>query len=298
MLSYVQDALTRFHQSRPHKPQQQPYPHAKITYGNKAQYATAEDNSQLLSPTDKKFIQEVTAMFLFYPHAIDATMLPALGLLSTQQAAPTENTMTLAKQFLDYASTQPDAIITYHTSDMVLSAHSDASYLSASKARSRARGHFFMSNNSPIPANNGAIVTISQIIKAVMYSAAEAELGALFINCREAIPARHALKAMGHEQPPTPMQTDNATAHGVETKKISSKRLKSMYMNLHWLRCRIPQKIFRHYWQPGPNNSGDYVTKHHAAIHHRAVRGNYLTPKHKLELFRSRQCKNTSTRAW
>ena len=33
MLSYVQDALTSFHHSRPHKPQHQPYPHAKVTYG-------------------------------------------------------------------------------------------------------------------------------------------------------------------------------------------------------------------------------------------------------------------------
>ena len=30
MLSYVQDTLTRFHYSRPHKPQDQPYPHAKV----------------------------------------------------------------------------------------------------------------------------------------------------------------------------------------------------------------------------------------------------------------------------
>ena len=90
MLSYVQDALTRFHHSRPHKPQHQPYPHAKITYGDKAQYATAEDNSQLLAPADKKIIQEVTRTFLYYARAIDATMLPALGLLATHQAAPTE----------------------------------------------------------------------------------------------------------------------------------------------------------------------------------------------------------------
>ena len=67
---------------------------------------------------------------------------------------------------------------------MVLSAHSDTSYLSESKSRSRARGHFFMSNNSPILANNRAVVTISQIIKAVMSFAEEAELGALFINFR------------------------------------------------------------------------------------------------------------------
>ena len=117
------------------------------------------------------------------------------------------------------------------------------------------------------------------IIKALMSSAAEDKLGALFVNCREAIPARHALKIIGHKQPPTPVQTDNTTALGVVNKNISSKRLKSMDMKLHWLRCCIAQKKFRHYWQPGPTNLGDYVTKYHAPIHHQAVRGMYLTPK-------------------
>ena len=41
-----------------------------------------------------------------------------------------------------------------------------------------------MSNNSVNPSNNGAVLTVTQIIKAVMLSAAEAELVALlFINC-------------------------------------------------------------------------------------------------------------------
>ena len=151
-----------------------------------------------------------------------------------------------------------------------------------------------MSKDDAIPANNGAILTVSQIIKAVMSSAAEAKLGALFINCREAIPARHALEIMGHKQPPTPIQTDNTTALGVVNKNIASKRLKSMDMKLHWLRCRIAQKQFRHYWQPGPTNLGDYVTKHHAAIHHRAVRGTYLTPKLKLNLLRRRSLNATT----
>jgi hypothetical protein len=70
---------------------------------------------------------------------------------------------------------------------MILAAHSDASYLSETKARSQAGGHFFLSENDNFPTNNGAVLTISQIIKAVMSSAAEAELGALFINSQEAI---------------------------------------------------------------------------------------------------------------
>jgi hypothetical protein len=122
--------------------------------------------------------------------------------------------MKKLRQFLDYASTHPDAIVTYHMSDMVPPGHSDASYLSESKARSQAGGHFFMSNNTAIPPNNGAILTIAQIIKAVMSSAADAKVGALYINYREAFPARHTLKFMGYPQTPTPMQMDNTTALG------------------------------------------------------------------------------------
>jgi len=94
---------------------------------------------------------------------------------------------------------------------MVVAGHSDASYLLETNTQSWTGGHFFMSNDDAIPNNNGAILMISQIIKAVMSSTAEAEIGALYINCKEAIPAPHTLEFLGHKQPPTPMQTDNTT---------------------------------------------------------------------------------------
>ena len=215
-------------------------------------------------------------------------MLTALGSLATQQANPTQNTMKKVKQLLDYAATHPDAIVTYNASDMVLAAHSDASYLSKSNAQNRAGGHFFMSSDANMPLNNGAVITISQIIKAVLSSAAEAEVGALFINCREAVPARHVLEFLGHKQPPTPMQTDNTTALGVVNQNVM-KKLKSMDMKYHWLRCRISQEQFRHYWKAGRTNLADYVTKHHPTIHHQATRGTFFTDISKLVELRSRQ---------
>ena len=215
-------------------------------------------------------------------------MLAALSTIASQQANPTEQTMQKVTQFLDYSATHRDAIITYIASDMVLATHSDASYLSESNARSRAGGHFFISNNATYPTNNGSVLTVAKIIKSVMSSAAEAELSALFINCREAIPSRQALSKMGHKQPPTPMQTDNTTAHGFVTNNIASKRLKSMDMRIHWLRCRALQGQFRHYWRPGLTNLGDYVTKHHAEIHHRTVRPTFLTPKLHLDQLQNR----------
>ena len=76
---------------------------------------------------------------------------------------------------------------------MVLAGHSDAVYLSKNKACIRAGGNFFISNSTAFPPNNGAVFTISKIIKAVISSAAEAELVALFINYKEAKPERQAL---------------------------------------------------------------------------------------------------------
>ena len=132
-------------------------------------------------------------------------MLPALGSLAIQQANPTQNTKKLVHQHLDYTATHPNTIITYRASDLVLAGRSNASYLSETNARSRAGGHFFMSNNEANPSNIGVILMILQIIKAVMSSVAEAEIGVLYINCKEAIPAQHALEFLGHKQLPTPM---------------------------------------------------------------------------------------------
>jgi hypothetical protein len=144
-----------------------------------------------------------------------------------------------------------------------------------------------MSNDDTIPSNNGATLMISQIIKAVMSSAAEAKIGTLYINCKEAIPARHVLELLGHKQPPTPMQTDNTTALGVVNNNVM-KKLKSMDMKYHWLRCRINQRQLHHYWAAGKSNNSDYVTKHHAPIHHQTTRLIFLTPLTILQKLRDR----------
>ena len=115
-----------------------------------------------------------------------------------------------------------------------------------------------MSNNDENPPNNGAVLNISQIIKNVMSSAAEAELGALFLNAKTAVPVRKTLDEMGHPQPPTPIQTDNKTAEGLINNKIISKATKSIDMNFHWLRCRDSQGQYRYYWRPGKGNLADF----------------------------------------
>jgi hypothetical protein len=96
----------------------------------------------------------------------------------------------------------------------------------------------FMASNKKIPQNNGAVLNISQIIRTVMSSAAEAELGALFINAKAAVSMQQTFEELGHPQPRTPIQTDNSTALALLTSKILPKALKAMDIRFHWLRCR------------------------------------------------------------
>ena len=66
-----------------------------------------------------------------------------------------------------------------------------------------------------------------------MSSAAEAELDALFINAKEAAYIHNILEELGHEQPRTPIQTDNSTAEMVgctiATQAVGERRLKNEF---------------------------------------------------------------------
>ena len=229
----------------------QPHKHAVPFFGATIKYTKPEDTSPLINEEEKKYVQQVTGTFLYYARSMDPTMLVALSAITSSQSAPTATTLGKVKYFLDYAALHPDTILTYCASDMVLDAHSDASYLSEPKTRSRAGGHFFLSDHSENPPNNRAVLNIYQRIKNVMTLAADAEIGALFINSRQAIPARNTVEEMGHKQPPTPMQTDNTTAIRFITKKLQPKATKSKDMQHWFMRDRQDRKQFRYYWGSG-----------------------------------------------
>ena len=69
---------------------------------------------------------------------------------------------------------------------MILALHSDASYLSKPESKSRAAGHYYLANKDDDDFSNGAVLTLSKIIKHVMTSASEAKVAALFYNCKVA----------------------------------------------------------------------------------------------------------------
>ena len=119
---------------------------------------------------------------LFYAHSVDSTFLVGLNTIAIQQSSAKENTLKITEELLDYAATHPDAKIRYKESDTILQIHTDASYLSEPKARSRAAGHYFLGwtpHNKQLIRLNGAIYTLCTALKFIASSEAEAELGAL-----------------------------------------------------------------------------------------------------------------------
>ena len=279
MPAYVQKQLTRYEHKQPSKPQHCPYSPHPIKYGKDNQQVDPVDESPLLDAAGKKYIQQVVGSFLYYARAVDPTILMALSDIATQQNKPTDNTRKRVDQLLDYMATHPMAKIRYKASDMVLNIHSDASYLSAPKARSRAGGFFFLGSvpkdGNPISLN-GAVHITCTILKLVAASAAEAELGALFLNAQEAKVLRLMLNELGHHQPKIPIHIDNTTAVGICNNTIKRQRSRAMEMRYWWLVDSDAQDIFEFHYHPGLENLGDYPSKHHPAHVHQHVRPFYV----------------------
>jgi hypothetical protein len=112
---------------------------------------------------------------------------------------------------------------------MILHIHSDTSYLSENEAKSRSGGFFYMGNTrkNDRKLTNGATLIISKVLKHMMSSAAEAEIGAVFLNAKEGAVLRTTLEELGHKQPPIPMETDNNNATGYTNGTIKQKTYKS-----------------------------------------------------------------------
>jgi hypothetical protein len=210
-------------------------------------------------------------------------MLVALGTIASQQYKGTQAMAQVITQLFNYAAAHPDATVRYHASEMYLHVHSDASYMSDASAHSRVGGIFFLSQR-PVdpskppaptaipPPQNGAIHIISTIMRNVVASAMEVELGALFHNARDGIPLRTTLIKMGHDQAATPIQTDNACAAGIANETVKQRRSKAI---------DIKQGQFIIHWSKGTDNLADYFTKHHSPAHHKHICSNYLFEMHK-----------------
>ena len=118
----------------------------------------------------------------------------------------------------------------------MLCGHSDTAYLNKTRDRSPIGAYILFLEDSAVLRLNGPVLTVAQILKFVMSSAAKAELAGLFITAESMAPMRKTCIEVGWPQPRSPIQTDNSTAVGVTNNTIVIRYIKSMDMRLWWLR--------------------------------------------------------------
>jgi hypothetical protein len=282
MLGYIKKKMQEYMHSIPRRIQKCPYSPEPKRFGAGEQAPLVPDDTAMLDAKGIKRVQQIVGSILYYAHAIDMTVLMALSSIAVEQMKATEKTMGCCVQLLDYLVSNLEAKVRFHVSDMIMNIHSEASYLSKTKACSRACGHFFMGwmpkNGEPIRLN-GALYVNTTILQFVVASAAEAELGALFHNCQDGVIFWQTLTDLGHLQPKTPVHCNNATAVGITNNNVKRQQSRAMEMRFFWIGDKVAQDMYQIAWHPGQENLADYQNKHHIRSHHVAVRSWYLQTK-------------------
>jgi hypothetical protein len=87
------------------------------------------------------------------------------------------------------------------------------------------------------------------------------------------------LKEMGYPQPATPVITDNSMVAGIANATVKQRRSKAMDMRYFWVSDCTHQNQFQIVWRKGKYNQADYISKHHPASYHQAIRSAYVSGK-------------------
>jgi hypothetical protein len=250
------------------------------TYGQATQLEEI-DSSPPASAADKLYLQTAVGIFRWWADAVCPILLPTLSKLGTCQSSPTTKAMDHLHRTLNYLAHHPDSSITYHPSNMQLEAHSDASYLSEPKSRSRVACFFtcgtptYHGIDAPYVIN-GAITIICAIIQHVVNSVAEAEIAGIYTTALEGTHLRQGLVDLGHPQNSTTIVYDNQVAGSLLSKTGKPRRSKMIAMRYHWVQDRIAAGEFTLVWRPGKVNLADFFTKIHPVHHFRAARQLYI----------------------
>ena len=144
MPGYITKKLQEYNHVISKAVQHCPYAPAPKQFGSEAQRPLPTDSSPRLDKKGVRRVQQIVGSILYYARAVDMTVLMALSLLAIEQTKATEKTLAKWVQLLDYLAHHSTAKVGFYASDMIINIHSDASYLSEGRARSRTCGHFFM----------------------------------------------------------------------------------------------------------------------------------------------------------
>ena len=141
MLGYIKAALLRFQHETPTRPEHAPYKYFNLTYSTQPPEPIPENTSTPLIKSQITRIQQIVGILFYYARAVDTILLTTLNNIATQQSKSTIETAKGITKLLNFCETYTNSSIIFCASDIILHVDSDASYLSLSKARSRAGRH-------------------------------------------------------------------------------------------------------------------------------------------------------------
>jgi len=268
MPGYVQKALVRFGKTDV-RGVNSPLTYVPPNYGAKSQTLKPDSTgAALLTPAQILYVQEVVGVFLYYSRAVDPLMITAINKIGSRQAGADVTILPDIERFFQYALRWSNNVMRIHASNMILNVHSDASYLSETKARSRAGAFMCMGTELHGARPNAPVLYLSVIIATIVDSATAAEYAAAFIAAQAATSLRLTLGELGYPQPATQITCDNACAVGIANDSFNQKRSKTIDMRYHWIRDQVRLGYFTIIWQPGKINLADLFTKAHPVHHH------------------------------
>ena len=152
MPGYIDKAWTRFYGANVAlKFVEAPHTWTTPQYGSsRPQLTKPIDSPTLLSAPDKTCLQEIIGSLLYFACCIYSTIFSNLGSSGTNIADGTERVAAMAAYLFNFCANNRNPKVRYYSRDMQLCGHTDASYLSVSKARSRAVAYFYLSTDGPI----------------------------------------------------------------------------------------------------------------------------------------------------
>jgi hypothetical protein len=154
MPGYIKDPLHKYQHPMPKRSQYAPHNWTVPAYGQRIQYAPLPYSSPPATAQYTTRVQAIVGTILYNARAVDPTLLLPLSTLASQLSTATSPTIDAVSHLLDYGITHPEASLRYYASDMQLKIHSDASYLSESKDKSRIGGYFYLGNKKTHPRNH------------------------------------------------------------------------------------------------------------------------------------------------
>ena len=231
-------------------------------YKSKTSQDVPSDSSATLTDAEYKEAQQIIGACGYYAQVTEAPILTAVNALQTELPDRKASINPKLNRLLGYLLKYPNNALVYKPSGMVYHCASDVSYLSVTRARSRAGGHGFFGYPNAPTFLNGPVCAMSKVLDVVVSSAAEGEYGAAYLIAREAVYIRACATAMGYPQHnATILLCDNSTAVGLANDNVKIAKTKAIDMRYHWLRDRVRQGQFRVEWVPKNKNIADFFTK-------------------------------------